>query len=420
MKIMQTYVSMAVVMLLSSAALASGGRGASNVRDFGAVGDGVADDTAAVQRAIDAGGVVHFPPGVYLVSPIYLRSDGGLDLDDAATLRMHPDRSRWDVRPECGKYKSNTAHLVNCVSATNVSIRGGTIDGDWRSFYKRVYFYQCGGRRFLTPRIRKGDPAQMVWFFESANVAIENVRFVRSPFWALWLHGCEDVRIDGVVVEGADEILNTDGFDIDCCRHVRVSRCRIRTGDDAIAVRGAYGGLTAPKACEDVVVEDCELASGYAHAIRIGVGGGEIGNIRFANIRMDYTRGGICVHSKFCRDAGVTIHDVTFDGVEMDAVCGVNVRHDFFLVPKDEPFRGTMRDIRFRNVRGTSILPNSVVGNGVATLSNVSFENCDIVVNTPRGVPMEERREFSLSPEDSGTWLIRNAEVDASGLSEWR
>ena len=135
---------------------------------------------------------------------------------------------------------------------------------------------------------------------------------------------------------------------------------------------------------------------------------------------MDYTRGGICVHSKFCRDAGVTIHDVTFDGVEMDAVCGVNVRHDFFLVPKDEPFRGTMRDIRFRNVRGTSILPNSVVGNGVATLSNVSFENCDIVVNTPRGVPMEERREFSLSPEDSGTWLIRNAEVDASGLSEWR
>lgn len=406
-------------MILFSACMAASGasvvQSVADVRDFGAVGDGVADDTAAVQRAIDAGGIVHFPPGVYLVSSIYMRSDGGLDLDDAATLRMHPDRSKWDVRPECCKYKSSNAHLVNCVSATNVSIRGGTIDGDWRSFYKRVYFYQCGGRRFLTPRIRKGDPAQMVWFFESANVAIENVRFVRSPFWALWLHGCEDVRIDGVVVEGANEILNTDGFDIDCCRRVRVTRCRIRTGDDAIAVRGARSGLTTPKACEDVVVEDCELASGYAHAVRIGVGDGEIGNIRFANIRMDYTRGGICIHSKFCKDAGVTIHDVTFDGVEMDAVCGVNVRHDFFLVPKDEPFRGTMRDIRFRNVKGTSILPNSVVGNGVATLSNVSFENCDIAVNTPRGVPVEERREFSLSPADSGTWIVKNAEV--SGLA---
>ena len=142
-------------MILFSACMAASGASAaqsvSDVRDFGAVGDGVADDTAAVQRAIDAGGIVHFPPGVYLISSIYMRSDGGLDLDDAATLRMHPDRSRWDVRPECGKYKSNNAHLVNCVSATNVSIRGGTIDGDWRSFYKRVYFYQCGGRRLGVP-----------------------------------------------------------------------------------------------------------------------------------------------------------------------------------------------------------------------------------------------------------------------------
>ena len=37
-----------------------------NVRDFGAVGDGRTKDTAAVQRAIDAGGMVNFPPGTYL------------------------------------------------------------------------------------------------------------------------------------------------------------------------------------------------------------------------------------------------------------------------------------------------------------------------------------------------------------------
>ena len=34
-----------------------------NVRDFGAVGDGITKDTAAIQKAIDAGGIVHFPPG---------------------------------------------------------------------------------------------------------------------------------------------------------------------------------------------------------------------------------------------------------------------------------------------------------------------------------------------------------------------
>ncbi|MEY4418020.1 MAG: Synechococcus phage [Actinomycetota bacterium] len=41
-----------------------------SVKDFGAVGDGVADDTAAIQAAIDAHKCVFFPEGIYLVSTI--------------------------------------------------------------------------------------------------------------------------------------------------------------------------------------------------------------------------------------------------------------------------------------------------------------------------------------------------------------
>lgn len=48
-----------------------------SVKDFGAVGDGVTDDTAAIQAAINAHGKVHIPAGLYLVDPtisILLRS----------------------------------------------------------------------------------------------------------------------------------------------------------------------------------------------------------------------------------------------------------------------------------------------------------------------------------------------------------
>jgi polygalacturonase len=38
-----------------------------SVRSYGAVGDGVTDDTAAVQRTIDTNRVVYLPQGFYMV-----------------------------------------------------------------------------------------------------------------------------------------------------------------------------------------------------------------------------------------------------------------------------------------------------------------------------------------------------------------
>ena len=60
-----------------------------SVRLFGAAGDGEADDTAAVQRAIDAakavGGTAYLPPGRYRVSSLNLTGCSGLALRGAGT-----------------------------------------------------------------------------------------------------------------------------------------------------------------------------------------------------------------------------------------------------------------------------------------------------------------------------------------------
>lgn len=71
-----------------------------DVREFGAIGDGTVDDTAAIQAAIDTlrsqerpGGCVLFPAGTYLVSASIV-VDYGITLRGvnpaASTIRMHP------------------------------------------------------------------------------------------------------------------------------------------------------------------------------------------------------------------------------------------------------------------------------------------------------------------------------------------
>lgn len=62
-----------------------------NTKDFGAVGDGVTDDTAAIQATIDAaaaagGGEVVLAAGTYIVSGGEEPSDGCLMLKSNVTL----------------------------------------------------------------------------------------------------------------------------------------------------------------------------------------------------------------------------------------------------------------------------------------------------------------------------------------------
>jgi polygalacturonase len=84
-----------------------------NVRDFGAKGDGVTEDTKAIQATVDAapdGSLIYFPPGVYLVgvstpygivvknrSRLRFVGEGG-----ASVLKVPPERDRrWMTFDDC-------------------------------------------------------------------------------------------------------------------------------------------------------------------------------------------------------------------------------------------------------------------------------------------------------------------------------
>lgn len=96
-----------------------------SVKDFGAVGDGVTGDTAAIQAAIDSltsGGEVFFPAGVYDVTG--LRIDGTSGTLTNITLRGVGSAS--EIRINAG----NTANVIKAAAGsgfriTNLRVRGG-------------------------------------------------------------------------------------------------------------------------------------------------------------------------------------------------------------------------------------------------------------------------------------------------------
>ena len=100
-----------------------------NVKEFGAAGDGTTLDTAAIQAAIDAGGMVYCPPGVYLSGTLYLRSNGGLELSPGAILRGSPDLADYnpaDFVPQNSASKA-AIRLLGTASAPSHSRTQGSI-----------------------------------------------------------------------------------------------------------------------------------------------------------------------------------------------------------------------------------------------------------------------------------------------------
>lgn len=121
--------------LLSTPALADAKNGCApppksslvvNVRDKGAKGDGKTDDTEAIQDAIDqvagSGGTVLIPDGTYRVGVeksdhLKLKSDMTLKLSSGAVLKAFPAKS--------GNYS-----LLDIAEAKNVTVSGGTLEGE--------------------------------------------------------------------------------------------------------------------------------------------------------------------------------------------------------------------------------------------------------------------------------------------------
>ncbi len=234
-----------------------------------------AETTAALQHALDeaakgADTTVSVAPGRWTVRTVFLRSNVTLHLEAGAVLQPDPDLSQYPDLGHGHNKDRQPYHLLVADGVENIVLTGtGTIDGCgelfWEGFHPppNDYFHKAKPER-ISP---------LVEIRRCRNVRIEKIRIVNSPGWTVHAFCCDHVHIEGIVIENHPTGPNTDGLDINGCRHVFIANCRIHGCDDNIILKATADA----RACEHIVITNCVLESLCA---AIGIGAETASSIR--------------------------------------------------------------------------------------------------------------------------------------------
>lgn len=373
-----------VLSRLTASSLA--GVGTYNVRHFGAVGDGTANDAPAINKAIDAcnaagGGTVFVPSGFYTTGSIQLNSNVTLALDTGAVLKAMPGiMDSWEPNPNDqglmdSAYYHWEASLIWGKNLENVKIYGpGTLDGSALT---------------RSSKVPEGTGDKGIALKLCRNVEIRNLNIREGGHYAILATGCEDVLIDNVTIK-----TSRDGLNLSQCRNVEVANCHIDAvryadghpagGDDAIKF-GSDLSLGKVQASENITVRNCFLASG-CNAIQFGSETiGPFRNVRFENIRiLRAGKAGIGITS----NDGSKIDGIHFKDIRMEktfAPIFIKVS-DVARVPEGTYERGSIRNVTFENITATDCysyfrgreMPSVLWGKPGAPIESVEFKNVTI------------------------------------------
>jgi polygalacturonase len=317
-----------------------------DVREFGATGDGVTLDTAAINQAIAAanaagGGTVDFPAGRYLAFTIHLRSHvtlrfaAGSVLIAAAPDLSHPEGHTYDLpepQPEAIRdfqdYGHNHWHnsMMWGENLENVAIVGaGELWG--RGLNKGDGPHEedpgAGNKCIALKRCR--------------NVLLRDLSLRDAGHFGILASGVDSLTIDNLRID-----TRRDGIDIDSCRDVHIRGCIVNAPwDDAIVLKSSYS-LGEVRATERVTISDCIVTGCYQAGTlldatylpfppkvtvdqpsfvgRIKIGtetNGDIRNITVSNCVLQGCHG-LAVESE---DGGI-VEDVIFNNITMRDMIG--------------------------------------------------------------------------------------------------
>jgi polygalacturonase len=250
-----------------------------NVRNYGAAGDGKNLDSPAIDKAIQAaadagGGTVYLPSGTYLSGTIHLLSNIHLLIDIGATIKAAPQNmnaydepEHWEgVAYQDGGHTYFRNSLIYGEGLTNVSITGfGMIDGTALSSGDGNQDAVDGFKNWQHPEQANSNADQKLARLGNKaialklcrNVVLRDITIFRGGHFAILTTGVDNLTVDNVTMD-----TNRDGIDIDCCRNVMVSNCRINSpNDDALCPKSSFA-LGRNVITENLTIVNC-MVSGF-------------------------------------------------------------------------------------------------------------------------------------------------------------
>ena len=302
-----------------------------NVRDFGAVGDGVHEDTAAIQTAINLlpdYSRLFFPAGIYLTFPLTLRSHITLELAEGAVISGSTERDRYPIVPTFtvdpvtgaelplagfeGQELNSYESLIQGSYIEDVTITGqGRIDGNGQ---KGDWWH--GFADFPASRPRD------IFLNRCKDVTIHGVTVANSPSWHIHPFFSDNVSLLNVHVTAPKDSPNTDAFDPESCNGVKVIGCRFSVGDDCIAVKS--GKLDMARKFRTPAlnheIRNCLMEFGHG-ALTLGseLAGG-IKNVTVTKCLFRATDRGLRIKTRRGRGRDSIITNVVFDTIRMEKV----------------------------------------------------------------------------------------------------
>ncbi|KAJ4828436.1 hypothetical protein Tsubulata_049363 [Turnera subulata] len=281
-----------------------------HVGDFGAKGDGVANDT---QAFIDAWEIacsfkrrtrIVIPAGYsFLVHPVTL---GGpcksrVTLDISGTILAPKDPASWKgLNPRKWLY----FHGVNHLTVEG----GGTINGQGWLWWA----HSC-----------KINRTNAITFHKCKDLKVWNLKVVYGQQMQISFTNCIRVVAVNLIVISPGFTPNTDGIHISSCRGVLVKDSIVRTGDDCISIVGhssqikiknfvcgpghgisigSLGKSNSTSMVRDVIV-DRALLSNTDNGVRIKTwqgGAGIATNMKFQDVLMENVSNPIIIDQYYC------------------------------------------------------------------------------------------------------------------------